>query len=48
MAGISDLDELLRSMAPTVVPGEYVFVGVDEAQVGELAYAALVREDEGV
>jgi len=48
MAGISDLDELLRSMEPKVLPGEYVFVGVDDAQVGDLAYSALVREDEGV
>ena len=44
MAGISDLDELLASLQPTVLPGEDVFVGVDDAPVGGLAHAALVRE----
>ena len=28
MAGITDLDQLLRSMEPTVLPDEYVFVAV--------------------
>lgn len=47
MAGITDLQELLRSMEPTALADEYVFVAVADDRVGELTYAALVREDEG-
>jgi hypothetical protein len=47
MAGITDLEELLRSMEPTALDDEYVFVAVSDDRVGELTYSAMVREDEG-
>jgi hypothetical protein len=47
MAGITDLEQLLRSMEPAVLPDEYVFVAVDDDRARELTYSALVREDEG-
>ena len=46
MAGLTDLDELLRSMAPVVRDGEYVVVSLPE--VGDLPAEATVREDEGI
>ena len=45
---VSDLAELLRTMRPTVLPDEYVFVEVDEGRLADLSYAALVREAEGI
>ena len=47
MAGIADLQQLLRSMEPTALEDEYVFVAVSDDRVGELTYLAMVREDEG-
>ena len=46
MAGLTDLDELLRSMAPVVRNGEFVVVSLPE--VGDLPAEATIREDEGV
>lgn len=46
MAGIRDLNELLRSMAPVRRPGEYVFIPWDpRLDVDDVE--ALVREPEG-
>ncbi|GAA4751573.1 hypothetical protein GCM10023350_41030 [Nocardioides endophyticus] len=47
MAGITDLQQLLRSMEPTALEVEYVFVAVDEDRAREPTYSAMVREDEG-
>lgn len=47
MAGITDLEQLLRSMEPTALEDEYVFVAVSDDRARELTYSALVREDEG-
>ena len=47
MAGVTDLEQLLRSMEPTALDDEYVFVGVSDDRARELAYSAMVREDEG-
>ena len=47
MSGVTDLDELLRSMRPVFVPGAFVFVGA-EAALPDLAAHAMVREAEGV
>jgi hypothetical protein len=47
MSGITDLQQLLRSMEPTALEDEYVFVAVSDDQARELTYSALVREDEG-
>lgn len=47
MAGITDLDQLLRSMEPTALDDEYVFVTVSDERLRELTYSAMVREDEG-
>lgn len=44
MSGLTDLDEILRTMSPRQVPGRFVFVTTDEP----LAAAAMVVEDEGV
>jgi uncharacterized protein len=47
VAGIDDLDELLRSIEPGRLPGEWVFVSVPDPIVG-IDAAAMVRESEGV
>jgi uncharacterized protein len=47
MTGITDLAELLRSMEPVLVPGEYVFVSVP-APDPSLPARAMVLEEEGV
>jgi uncharacterized protein len=47
VTGIHDLDELLRSMAPTRLPGEWVFISVPDP-IADLDAAAMVRESEGV
>jgi uncharacterized protein len=47
MAGIDDLDELLRSIEPGRLRGEWVFVSVPDPIVG-IDAAAMVRESEGV
>ena len=47
MAGITDLEQLLRSMEPAALEDEYVFVSVTADRARELTYAAMVREDEG-
>jgi hypothetical protein len=46
MPGVTDLAELLRSMEPIHVPGEFVFVSADHAPAGVTVHA-LVREPEG-
>jgi uncharacterized protein len=48
MAGITDLEQLLRSMEPAALEDEYVFVSVTADRARELTYAAMVREDEGI
>ena len=47
MAGITDLEQLLRSMEPAALEDEYVFVSVTADRARELTYSAMVREDEG-
>ena len=47
MSGLRDLRELIQSMRPDQVPGEYVFVSVNVASA-ELAAKAMVCEAEGV
>ena len=46
MTGGSDLDELIRSLEPVQVTGEFVFVSLDRADPG-LPALAMVRESEG-
>jgi hypothetical protein len=46
VTGTSDLDQLLRDMAPTVRTGEFVFVPGDAVPDG-VPIEASVREDEG-
>ena len=48
MAGEHDLDILISSMEPTVRPGRFVFVTVDQSTATTLPAAVIVREDEGV
>jgi hypothetical protein len=43
---ISDLSDLLRSLQPTLRPGEFVFVGVGELPA-DVTIEASVREAEG-
>jgi hypothetical protein len=47
VAGVTDLDQLLRSMEPVALEGQYVFVAVEEDDLRELTYSAMVREHEG-
>jgi uncharacterized protein len=47
MAGIHDLETLLRSMEPELVDGEFVFVSAPEP-MPHLPAVAMVREVEGV
>ncbi|MAT18451.1 MAG: acetyltransferase [Leifsonia sp.] len=47
MAGIRDLNELLRSMSPVQRPGEFVFVAWN-ADLGLEHIEALIREPEGL
>jgi uncharacterized protein len=47
MPAISELDELIRSMKPTLVDGEYVYVTLDAPDL-TLPMTAMVREPEGV
>jgi hypothetical protein len=46
----TDLDELIRSLTPVVVPGEFVYVTCsgDTSSVGEATIYATVREKEGI
>ena len=50
MSGITELDELLRSMRPKLIEGEFVFCTVSGhiADYVELAPLALFRESEGL
>ncbi|MFH1225302.1 MAG: ACT domain-containing protein [Candidatus Diapherotrites archaeon] len=50
MPGTKNLGELLRSMKPEPVKGEYVFCTVPESRFGELKIPAVMafREKEGV
>jgi hypothetical protein len=47
MSGVSDLDELIRSMKPTVRDGEFVVVSVEPLRLVGMAAEAIIREDEG-
>lgn len=47
MSGVSDLDELIRSMKPTVRDGEFVVVSVDPLRLVGMPAEAIIREDEG-
>ncbi len=51
MSGISDLDELLASMAPSLKPGEFVFLNFPGCHYGDhatLQPVASFVEDEGL
>ncbi|MFC3023586.1 ACT domain-containing protein [Vibrio zhugei] len=53
MSGITELDELLRSMRPKLIEGEFVFCTVsghiaDYVELAPLAPLALFRESEGL
>lgn len=48
MAGERDLDVLIGSMEPTVRPGRFVYVTVDDATAVDLRAEVVVRETEGV
>ena len=51
MSGETDLDELIRSMSPRLVDGEFVFCTLADAVYGdyaELNPVASVREEEGL
>jgi hypothetical protein len=46
---LSDLDELLRSMRPELIPGVYAFVSVpDREALGNVEVVATMREPEGL
>lgn len=47
MAGIRDLDVLLRSLSPSRRPGEFVYVEAEELPAGVVAEAT-IREAEGL
>jgi hypothetical protein len=47
MSGVSDLDELIRTMKPTVRDGEFVVVSVEPLRLVGMAAEAIIREDEG-
>ena len=47
MGGVSDLDELIRSMKPTARDGEFVVVSVDPLRLVGMPAEAIIREDEG-
>ena len=47
MSGAVEIDELLRTMSPTLRPGSFVFVSVPQEPAG-LEPIATVREDEGL
>ena len=47
MTGLTDLAQLIGSMQPEQVPGEFVFVSVAEPRDGLDAHA-MVREPEGI
>jgi len=46
--GLTDLDEMLRTLEPTARPGEYVYAVVDATTAAALQPNAMVVEDEGV
>ncbi len=47
MSGVSDLDELIRSMKPVARDGEFVVVSVDPLRLVGMPAEAIIREDEG-
>ncbi len=47
MAGMTDLDEMLRTLTVSVRPERYTFVAVDSAPPLGDGIAAVIREDEG-
>lgn len=47
MTGLTDLEEMLRTLGPEVREGEFAYVSVPAEQAGSLPAEALVREAEG-
>ena len=47
MSGVTDLEELIRSMRPEARDGEFVIVSVPALHVVGLPAEALIHEDEG-